>query len=127
MSQCELFHGTSSKFLDGIAERGLLPPEKSPQCNYAISAFGVVCATDSSWEAESWGMAPVRTFGGELVVLCLDAVERITAFDRNLCSDGQTIRGWMYGYEIPDGVPPERIRIHSRSPYYGECVPLRRG
>lgn len=122
VSRCELFHGTSSKFLKNIERHGLLPPDKAPQVNYSISVGGIVCAVDSDYEAEGWATLPVLKYGGEIVVLCLDAVELITAFDRNLSTDTRT--PWSsYGYEIPDGVPPERIRIHSRTSDY-PCVPL---
>lgn len=127
MSKCELFHGTSTVCLDGITERGLLPPDKAGRWVYpSLSRDGVVCVVDDERDARSWGGAATRQFGGDIVVLCIDAVESIARFDQNLDprggkSDGY---GFTYAYEIDGGVPPERIRVHR--PGFNTCVPLAR-
>lgn len=111
---CELFHGTSTVCLTGIAERGLLPPDKADRWVYpSLSRDGVVCAVDNAEEAWSWGGAAARQFGGDIVVLCLDAVDSIARFDQNLDPNGRADGfGFGYAYEIDGGIPPERIRIH---------------
>lgn len=123
MSKCELFHGTSANFLDSIAKLGLLPANKSPHRVFGLSLDDVVCVVDEETKAFEWSWSTTSRHGGERVVLCFDSsvVARIVRFDRNLLEDGQSEAPW-YAYEIPDGIEPEHIRVHSST----GCLPLTR-